>query len=293
MLVYDPERNLDAAGYRRAGRRSAARSSSSSRASRTLKAIAPGVQRSRRAPAEPVPSRLRCSLPAAAGPSASTRGSTPTPRTSACAGHLPRRRRATAIGLLHRRRRARVARPDDASTARRVVPARLGRGAHERRRRPLGQRRARPQPARRPPHAGLVPAVGSATARSTGPPDIAALTPGWVTPVMLLLVRRLRRRRVWRGRRFGPLVVENLPVVVRAGETREGRARLYQRSSARLRAADALRIGDDRPPGRDRRAARRPRPRRRSRTRSPRSPADRGAVRDVLLDAHPRAPIAT
>jgi hypothetical protein len=37
--------------------------------------------------------------------------------------------------------------------------------------------------------------------------------------------------------------VENLPVVVRAGETREGRARLYQRSSARLRAADSLRIG--------------------------------------------------
>jgi len=77
----------------------------------------------------------------------------------------------------------------------------------------------------------------------TGPPDIAALTPGWVTPVMLLLVVVFIAAAIWRGRRFGPLVVENLPVVVRAGETREGRARLYQRSSARLRAADALRVG--------------------------------------------------
>ncbi|MGO4536358.1 DUF4350 domain-containing protein [Leifsonia sp. 2MCAF36] len=77
----------------------------------------------------------------------------------------------------------------------------------------------------------------------TGPPDIAALTPGWVTPVMLLLVAVFVAAAIWRGRRFGPLVVENLPVVVRAGETREGRARLYQRSSARLRAADALRVG--------------------------------------------------
>ncbi|WP_223694686.1 DUF4350 domain-containing protein [Leifsonia poae] len=77
----------------------------------------------------------------------------------------------------------------------------------------------------------------------TGPPDLSALTPGWVTPVVLLLILVFVAAAFWRGRRFGPLVVENLPVVVRAGETREGRARLYQRSSARLRAADALRIG--------------------------------------------------
>lgn len=77
----------------------------------------------------------------------------------------------------------------------------------------------------------------------TGPPDLSALTPGWVTPVMVLLLVVFLAAAVWRGRRFGPLVVENLPVVVRAGETREGRARLYQRSSARLRAADALRVG--------------------------------------------------
>jgi hypothetical protein len=36
--------------------------------------------------------------------------------------------------------------------------------------------------------------------------------------------------------------VENLPVVVRSEEAMEGRARLYERGNARLRALDALRI---------------------------------------------------
>lgn len=77
----------------------------------------------------------------------------------------------------------------------------------------------------------------------TGPADLTSLTPGWVTPVVILLTLVFLAAAVWRGRRFGPLVVEHLPVVVRAGETREGRARLYQRTSSQLRAADALRIG--------------------------------------------------
>jgi hypothetical protein len=47
---------------------------------------------------------------------------------------------------------------------------------------------------------------------------------------------------LWRGRRIGPLVVEDLPVVVRASETVEGRGRLYRSRRARDRAADALRI---------------------------------------------------
>ncbi|MGW6919043.1 DUF4350 domain-containing protein [Kitasatospora sp. NPDC054939] len=45
----------------------------------------------------------------------------------------------------------------------------------------------------------------------------------------------------WRARRLGPVVSENLPVVVRASETTEGRARLYRRAKARGRAAEALR----------------------------------------------------
>jgi hypothetical protein len=76
-----------------------------------------------------------------------------------------------------------------------------------------------------------------------GPPSLAELTPGWVTPLALLLGVVALAAAFWRGRRFGPLVVEDLPVTVRASETMEGRARLYQRASARGRALDALRIG--------------------------------------------------
>jgi len=72
---------------------------------------------------------------------------------------------------------------------------------------------------------------------------LAQLTPPWVGPVLVLLAITALTAAVWRGRRFGPLVVENLPVAVRASETMEGRARLYQRGGARLHALDALRIG--------------------------------------------------
>ena len=48
---------------------------------------------------------------------------------------------------------------------------------------------------------------------------------------------------LWRGRRLGPPVTEPLPVVVRAAEAVEGRARLYRRAQARDRAAEALRSG--------------------------------------------------
>lgn len=46
---------------------------------------------------------------------------------------------------------------------------------------------------------------------------------------------------LWQGRRMGPLVAEELPVVVRASETVEGRGRLYRSRRARDRAAGALR----------------------------------------------------
>lgn len=48
---------------------------------------------------------------------------------------------------------------------------------------------------------------------------------------------------LWRSRRLGPVVAERLPVVVRAAETVEGRARLYRARRARDRAAAALRAG--------------------------------------------------
>lgn len=75
-----------------------------------------------------------------------------------------------------------------------------------------------------------------------GSTTLGELTPGWVTPAITLLVLSGVTAAVWRGRRFGPLVRENLPVTVRAGETTEGRARLYARSGDAAHAADQLRI---------------------------------------------------
>lgn len=74
-------------------------------------------------------------------------------------------------------------------------------------------------------------------------PTLAELTPPWVTPLAVLALLVLLAAGVWRGRRFGPLVVEALPVTVRARETMEGRARLYGRAAARGHSLDALRIG--------------------------------------------------
>ncbi len=83
----------------------------------------------------------------------------------------------------------------------------------------------------------------AADAAGTTPPTLGDLTPGWVTPVVLLALLVVVSAGVWRGRRFGAVVVENLPVTVRASETMEGRARLYARQGAYARALDALRIG--------------------------------------------------
>ena len=84
---------------------------------------------------------------------------------------------------------------------------------------------------------------GPADTDAADAPTLAELTPGWVSPVMVLLIVVTIAAGIWRGRRFGPLVVEDLPVHVPAEETGQGRARLYARSSARERALDQLRIG--------------------------------------------------
>src|SRR5690606_1050452 len=84
---------------------------------------------------------------------------------------------------------------------------------------------------------------GLADADVEVPPSLGDLSPGWVVPVMLLGLVTFLAAAVWRGRRMGPLVVETLPSIVPADETVRGRARLYARAGARLRAADALRIG--------------------------------------------------
>lgn len=67
-------------------------------------------------------------------------------------------------------------------------------------------------------------------------PDWVPFLGPWLAFVAILAM-------VWRGRRLGPLVFEPLPVVVKAVETAEGRARLYHDSHAVGRARDNLRAG--------------------------------------------------
>ncbi|MGH3560872.1 MAG: DUF4350 domain-containing protein, partial [Mycobacterium sp.] len=67
------------------------------------------------------------------------------------------------------------------------------------------------------------------------------LTPERVSWMIWQLCLVVALAALWKGRRIGPLVAEQLPVVVRASETVEGRGRLYRSRRARDRAAQALR----------------------------------------------------
>ncbi|MDQ0030222.1 DUF4350 domain-containing protein [Arthrobacter bambusae] len=86
------------------------------------------------------------------------------------------------------------------------------------------------------PGLGDVPSDGK-------PPTLNDLAPPWVGFLGLWLAVVALLAVVWQGRRLGPLVFEPLPVVVKAVETAEGRARLYQDSRAFSQAADNLRAG--------------------------------------------------
>jgi hypothetical protein len=68
--------------------------------------------------------------------------------------------------------------------------------------------------------------------------DLIPKNVSWIVWQLVLTVILLA---LWKGRRIGPLVAEELPVVVRASETVEGRGRLYRSRRARDRAAAALR----------------------------------------------------
>lgn len=75
----------------------------------------------------------------------------------------------------------------------------------------------------------------------SGKSAIAALIPPNVRWLFWQLCVALVLAALWKGRRLGPLVAEQLPVVVRASETVEGLGRLYRSHRARDRAAAALR----------------------------------------------------
>jgi hypothetical protein len=83
----------------------------------------------------------------------------------------------------------------------------------------------------------LVPAGGGAG----GQKSLWDIIPLTAYLVVIQLGFALVLTALWRARRHGPLVAEPLPVVVRASETTEGQARLYQSRRARGRAAAVLR----------------------------------------------------
>lgn len=81
-------------------------------------------------------------------------------------------------------------------------------------------------------------AVGDVRADAGALEDVL---PRWLVPALLLLGAAATTALLWQGRRFGPLVVEPLPVEVRADETEASRGRLYRQARDPQHAADTLR----------------------------------------------------
>ncbi|WP_167145260.1 DUF4350 domain-containing protein [Actinomyces sp. ZJ308] len=68
-------------------------------------------------------------------------------------------------------------------------------------------------------------------------------TPAWLPVLILQLLVMAGVLAIVQGRRFGRIMSEELPVVVRSTETTQARGRLYRQGSDRPRAAEALRSG--------------------------------------------------
>ncbi|MFG3286171.1 DUF4350 domain-containing protein [Streptomyces sp. NPDC048111] len=93
----------------------------------------------------------------------------------------------------------------------------------------------------RPHLVWYLPSLGDASATDGGQRSFFDLIPsGWLWATLQLALAAVLAA-IWRARRLGPLVIEQLPVAIRASETTEGRARLYRKANARDRAADTLR----------------------------------------------------
>ncbi len=86
-----------------------------------------------------------------------------------------------------------------------------------------------------------LPSLSDAALREGGDASLIALLPRGLKLAVVQVGIAVLLLALWRARRLGPVVREPLPVVVRAAEAVEGRARLYRRARARDRAADALR----------------------------------------------------
>ncbi|ALV35351.1 DUF4350 domain-containing protein [Streptomyces sp. CdTB01] len=93
----------------------------------------------------------------------------------------------------------------------------------------------------RPHLVWYLPSLSDSSATDGGEKNFLDLLPsGWLWGTLQLFIAAALAA-LWRARRLGPLVPENLPVAIRASETVEGRARLYRKANARDRAATALR----------------------------------------------------
>ncbi|MCL6675250.1 DUF4350 domain-containing protein [Streptomyces panaciradicis] len=93
----------------------------------------------------------------------------------------------------------------------------------------------------RPHLVWYLPSLSDSSATDGGEKSFLDLLPsGWLWGTLQLFIAAALAA-LWRTRRLGPLVPENLPVAIRASETVEGRARLYRKANARDRAATALR----------------------------------------------------
>ncbi len=81
------------------------------------------------------------------------------------------------------------------------------------------------------------------TALDIGDKDTTATSevPRALGPLVFLAAFGLLALMLWRGRRFGPLVTEPLPVVVKAIETTQSRGRLYRKARDTARAGTVLR----------------------------------------------------
>jgi len=93
----------------------------------------------------------------------------------------------------------------------------------------------------RPRIVWLVPAARPGAAAPGRRQPLTSLIPLPADLVAIQLAIAALLAALWRARRLGPLVPEPLPIVIRAAETTEGHARLYQARRARGQAAAALR----------------------------------------------------
>ena len=88
-----------------------------------------------------------------------------------------------------------------------------------------------------------IPSLSDTGSDTTSAPGLTDLLPPITRVLALQLLLIVLVAGIWRARRLGRVVTEQLPVTVRSAETTRGRGRLYRRSRSYGHAAAALRAG--------------------------------------------------